>query len=131
MTDDRLLFSAMTECTSPCVIGGLDPLIEYNFTVIQSNSCGSAAGCTGTNSTAETPSECVPHNINLDKCHCSMLMTVLVSLRLVACLHKFCMYIHIYTYIYAYYVYKCTVYVVEYLARLFIQDAKFNLNISE
>ena len=84
-----------TDCTSPCVIGGLDPLIEYNFTVIQSNSCGSAAGCTGTNSTAETPSEYMPHNINLDKCHCSMLMSVLVSLRLVAYLHKYCMYVHI------------------------------------
>ena len=51
-----------TECTSLCVISGLDPLIEYNFTVIQSINCGSAAGCNGTNSTAETASEYVPHS---------------------------------------------------------------------
>ena len=50
-------------------------------------------------------------------------MTVLVSLRLVACLHKFCMYIRIRTYMHIMYIRKCTVYVVEYLARLFIQDA--------
>ena len=77
-----------TDCTSPCVIGGLDPIIEYNFTVIQSNNCGSATGCTGTNSTAETASEYVLHN---------MLMPVVVSWRLIVCLHKYCTYIRMYS----------------------------------
>ena len=32
-------------CTSPCSIGGLDPYMEYLFTVTSNNSCGSSVGC--------------------------------------------------------------------------------------
>ena len=45
-------------CTSPCIISGLDPGTEYQFTVISSNNHGSPTGCTGNMATAQTACEC-------------------------------------------------------------------------
>ena len=32
-------------CNSPCTISGLDPCMDYSFTVILNNNCGNATGC--------------------------------------------------------------------------------------
>ena len=43
-------------CTSPCIISGLDPDTDYQFTVIPNSNCG--RGCTGNTATAQTACEC-------------------------------------------------------------------------
>jgi hypothetical protein len=44
-------------CTSPCMVSGLLPGAEYNFTVIPTNNCGSAGDCTRNIATLIT--ECI------------------------------------------------------------------------
>ena len=49
--------NSMNCTTSPCIISGLDPGTEYQFTVIPNNNCGSPTGCTGNMATVRTLGE--------------------------------------------------------------------------